>query len=375
MLDPPQDLRGRTFYLSGTFQSHTHRSLRSALEHAGAIVLRGRPDPPPDVVVVGSHPSRSIDPLLGAGARRWDEWQLLAALGMSDSVSNRAERLRDLVGREPSASAWKAVCAELTRWPANELNVAIDYLEPYLLEWPDTLRVARKGWAAGVLSHGADPRLRLVSRLNLFDRGVSSNKAVRFAQSPDVRNITWLNMSWNKVGDSGAAALVQSPHLARLRCLDLSHNRVSRARATELLERDDLKRIEELDFGALGGRRKANAPPPWRKLWGEYIDAHRPIDAGGAGWYEAPKQTELRPPRGLTLLGTGSGKQWHVFDAAIDWDQGVIHFAEVNLRDGLTPLCRGLVERIEFREEALSMKWPCSTRATYRFTCPCGFTT
>jgi hypothetical protein len=367
-----RDLTDTIFFLSGAFRSHPQRKLREALESAGATVMTKVSGRPPDIVVAGSKPSRNVAPLLEAGVTSWTEWQLLDVLGMSQTVSTRTERLRELVSKEPSEKAWDALCVELRRCPDAELAMAVAYLEPYLNEWPARGRNPRKAWWSKLLRTGSDPRMRLVKQLNLFDAGVSGAKAVRLAGSADAANLTYLNLSWNRVGDDGARALVHSPHLRALEHLDLSQNRITQACATELLAHP-ARQLEVLDFGALGGRRKPRGIPAWQRIWAGFVKARKPLGHVPETWYPGPGQRLLRPPRGLTLLSASGPVVYDAVEAVIDWDNQRIHFAEADLRDGLEMGCGGTVEGIEFLDYAQRNLWPCTPRSAYGHHCSCGF--
>jgi len=195
-------------------------------------------------------------------------------------ANTRLVRLRGIIADGPTEAVWWRLCAALESWPLNDpaRQVALDYAQHHLADWPDRLRQAPLRWEAG---QGAWPIVRAVdlSRCRLGDDGLQ-----RLLASGALGAVTHLNLSDNGLTGLSAAALAGCADLGAVRHLDLSHNRLETRGAVTLSRPRSFDRLEHLDLtdNVLGPDAVAAIlSGPMQSTLVELALAHNPIGAGG----------------------------------------------------------------------------------------------
>jgi hypothetical protein len=149
--------------------------------------------------------------------------QLRAELAAGVTRQAALARLRALATEEPSDAAWARLALVVEQWPdSGSVDVAIDYAEQYLGEWPHELRIDRYGWFGRLTRGVPEPRARLVRHAEFSF--VESDKGEGLAENPGLGGLAgiWINSS-QRFGNRGLGALLASPHLSQLTHLSITH--------------------------------------------------------------------------------------------------------------------------------------------------------
>ncbi|MEO1269001.1 MAG: hypothetical protein AAFX99_12940, partial [Myxococcota bacterium] len=160
-------------------------------------------------------------------------------------VSPQLAELRSLLYTSPSAPTWNALCTLLDRWEG-PLQLALDYAEPLLEDWPDTLRAIPGRWLARLLSGQRVPWARLARRVvlsNAFDAAMAP-----LAAAPELSQLVHLSLSGKGLRNAGALALAEAtwPHLQSL-SLHNTHIRINGCRA--LAQASFMRHLTALELG------------------------------------------------------------------------------------------------------------------------------
>jgi len=159
------------------------------------------------------------------------------------------EKARLIAGLGPSRVTWEALCRLLDAWPdGRDLEAAIPRIDRALEAWPATFRIAPAAWRDGLAAGEANPRFRLVRRVDLSGSEFGDILAARLAGAPWMSSVKWLGLSANDIGDAGAVALAASPNLGGLEVLDLSHNVIGDVGAMAIAESGTLAALKRLDL-------------------------------------------------------------------------------------------------------------------------------
>lgn len=219
-----------------------------------------------DLLVAGTSPS-------GATLRRAHAYDIetidLATLRaeLEESITRQTAlaRLRELAREEPSEQGWSRIAVVVERWPdGDSVDVAIDYAERLLTDWPHELRVDRHGWFNRLVRGNSEPRARLVRHAELSN--IEDDKSAVLADDVRLSNLAGLWIHPNRrLGDRGLASLLGSPHLSQLTHLTITHCDVSDegidalARAVTLGGLRHLK-LSSIMLGPVGAATIANSP-------------------------------------------------------------------------------------------------------------------
>lgn len=196
---------------------------------------------------------------------RGDAWgdvltSVLLEPGGEHSANEILAQLRGLVHEPPSLEAWRRICATLERCPGGALGTALEYLQPYLRQWPvysqepifghyletplQPVLAAPRSWLA-LLRHGQHPLMQALPHL-YFDQteGWNSQDALRALKEHTWPNLRALSFRHLNLTRQHLDALGQGTRLTHLEQLGHIHGQD----ALETLEHPALEHLEHLSF-------------------------------------------------------------------------------------------------------------------------------
>lgn len=219
-----------------------------------------------DLLVLGARPSGPTQRRAHAyGIETITLPALRADLEESTTRHVALARLRALAREEPSEEAWARVAIVVERWPdLDSVDVAVDYVERYLRDWPHELRVDRYGWFTRLLRGQGEPRARLVRHAGFS--AFESDGTEDAADNPEIGNLAgiWINASVS-LRRRGLGALLASPYLSELTHLSITHCDVGDDGIEALTKAETLPNLRHLTLssillGPVGAAILANAP-------------------------------------------------------------------------------------------------------------------
>ena len=185
-------------------------------------------------------------------------------------------KLRSILHREPSDSAWMELTKELFRWPDTpELELALDYVSEHLEntgwckfdgEAPDCWRAALSNVIQrlsdldgsieqlmfrmrSLILGPFDPRWRVVNSLRFYSQKMGVAGVRVFGMFPMIAELSCVDLGNNQLGDEGVEMLLKSPHLKHLKKLELWSNKIGDEGAKMLSSAAQLKGLAELNLG------------------------------------------------------------------------------------------------------------------------------
>ncbi len=205
-----------------------------------------------DLLIVGANPSAPVRRRAHAyQIEMVDHADLRDELRAGITRQTALARLRALAMEEPSDTAWARICLVVETWPdLDSVDVAINYVEGYLGDWPHELRIDRHGWFSRLTRGQAEPRTRLVRHAEFSF--VETDKSEGLAGNPGLGNLAgiWINSS-QRFGNRGLGALLASPHLSQLTHLSITHCDIGDDGIEVLAKASTLPGLRELRLSSL----------------------------------------------------------------------------------------------------------------------------
>ncbi|MEO1269567.1 MAG: hypothetical protein AAFX99_15890, partial [Myxococcota bacterium] len=168
----------------------------------------------------------------------------------AETINARLEQLRELVYDGPTPHAWTRICEQLHAWPDDpSLDMAIDYADHHMADWPDTLKLGAGtaySWLLSVLDGRREPRARLIRVARLRPEHATPERMGVLLSKPFTDQLVGLDLNSPRAAHHVLHHLGQrdNSHLKVLR-LGGCHLRQD---ALELLRQGNFSRLEVLDL-------------------------------------------------------------------------------------------------------------------------------
>ena len=169
----------------------------------------------------------------------------------ADAINTRLTSLRQLVYDGPTPHAWTRICELLQAWPDDpSLEMALDYAEQHMADWPDTLKRGAGtaySWILNALDGRHEPRARLVRVAKLRGSHATPERLERLLTESFMEPFVGLELELNFRTTAAVAQRLSLRDNSKLKVLDLSGCRMG-AHAIEMLERGNFTNLRVLDL-------------------------------------------------------------------------------------------------------------------------------
>lgn len=156
----------------------------------------------------------------------------------------------------PHDQNWNAILLECEKWDPIYLGEVVEWLSPYLSQWPDHLRGVGVSWLNKHFANMQNPIARLVRTLSMdgyWSGGVIPlERVAALLDANDLANIRKLSFASRHLCDEHINQIIKIPYIERITDLNLSDNReISAEGIRSLVSANSLGNLKRLQLSSI----------------------------------------------------------------------------------------------------------------------------